>query len=212
MRSTALLLSAAFFAAALPARAQSAPTPIGPTPAAAHEAAQAAQSQASPHSHDDVRVEYRVAMALGRLRGIDLSDVHFYAVRGALTLHGSVETDRARAQVLVAVGNTEGVRVVRDELVTRAAQSARGGGPGDEQIAAQALRLVLADPALLAHDAHVDARGGVVAVSARVATYADALRLVRSLARLAGVRAVDPRFVVGEAHVIDVNADRERHH
>jgi osmotically-inducible protein OsmY len=196
MRIDAMFLWAATLLFASPALADPAPLP----PAEETSPARAPQ---------DDEVEYRVAQQLGRLVGVDLSDVHVESVRGAVRLYGTVESNAARDRILVATALADGVQVVRDELAVRPPGEARGGGPRDDAQLAREVRSVgQYDPGVMERPLEVESRGGVVTLRGRVATVRDARRVVLRAKAVRGVRNVRPALVVNELIVVPVDGDR----
>ena len=69
----------------------------------------------------------------------------------------------------------------------------------------QALR---SDPGIVGRPLEVSAERGVLSLRGTVATYADARRILAAAKSIPGVIAVRPALTVNQAHVVNVDADR----
>jgi osmotically-inducible protein OsmY len=150
----------------------------------------------------DAEIEYRIVRALGLLEDVDTGDVHVASVRGAVRLYGTIGQAVARGRILVTASRVFGVRVLRDELTLRSAPS--DALPDDAQLEQQARAAVQFDRGAMERPLQVQARRGVVTLRGRVATYDDALRVLRAVKSVSGVRTVRSGLVVNEAIVIPV--------
>jgi osmotically-inducible protein OsmY len=212
MRIAALWFSTGTILAAAPAFAQQAASVEDTTnartePATPHRddgrMPERADERPTPMSSNDVALTYHVLARIGALRGVDSGDVHVRVVRGAVTLYGTVVSEAVRTRVLIAAHTTLGVRVIRDELSLREPSSARGGGPNDSEIA-QAATKFDHDPGAVGIPLEFSVQRGVVRVRGTVATYRDALRILREVRAIEGVREVHSELRVNETHVVVV--------
>jgi hypothetical protein len=222
-----------FLAAALSASPTIALAQEAPAPAAAQELP--AYDRGTPQSARDVELEYHIESAMAEIPGVDVSNVRTRVVRGAVTVRGSVPTEAMHHALLVATSGFFGVRVVRDELSvappggsnstatatpsnaastadsTRAAAAtptARGGGPRDGQLEAQAQDVATREASVAGPAPLALARNGVVTLYGRVATFRAAHQLMRDVQALPGVHAVRMQVRVGEVAFMPAGADR----